>query len=158
LEAEGVRVRVRVGNSEIEVESPKPLLDEVIEKAESLLLRMSEVTPVPARGHEAPKVPVGHEPTALDEMPQIVIEKGDSLGDILLKLFTTPWGSTPRRLGEILETLRSYGAIYPKSSVAVSLLRMVHAGKLRRFKEDGGYVYVSATPLASTAGQPMPSE
>jgi hypothetical protein len=158
LEAESVRVRVRLGNSEIEVESPKPLLDEVMEKAESLLLRMSEVSVIPSRGHEAPKVAGGHEPMAPEEMPQIVIEKGDSLGDILLKLFTTPWGSTPRRLGEILETLRSYGAIYPKSSVAVSLLRMVHAGKLRRFKDDGGFVYVSTSPVISAPGELVPGE
>ena len=46
--------------------------------------------------------------------------------------------------------MQSYGLNYPKQSVAVALLRLAKATKLRRFKaEDGEYVYTSALNVAA---------
>jgi len=49
----------------------------------------------------------------------------------------------------VREVLQSYGMNYPKQSVAVALLRLAKATKIRRFKaEDGEFVYTaSAMPL-----------
>ncbi|MFC1755742.1 hypothetical protein ACFL96_20520, partial [Thermoproteota archaeon] len=81
--------------------------------------------------------------------PEIHIDRGDSLTEIIVKLFVQLWGSKPRKLGEIREVLQSYGQVYPKQSVAVALLRLAQSGRLRRFKgESGEYVYTASTTLA----------
>ncbi|MCL5317081.1 MAG: hypothetical protein M1503_02290 [Thaumarchaeota archaeon] len=82
--------------------------------------------------------------------PEIHVEKGDSLSDIITKLFTDSWGRNPRKLGDVRDALQSYGQVYPKQSVAVALLRLAQSGKLRRFKSEGGeFVYTASTSLSS---------
>ncbi len=82
--------------------------------------------------------------------PEIHVEKGDSLSDIITKLFTNSWGRNPRKLGDVRDALQSYGQVYPKQSVAVALLRLAQSGKLRRFKSEGGeFVYTASTSLSS---------
>ncbi|MGC9189137.1 MAG: hypothetical protein ACP5GG_00190, partial [Conexivisphaera sp.] len=58
------------------------------------------------------------------------------------------WGRRPRRLSEVMDALSSFGLIYPKSSVAVALLRLAKEGEIRRFKEGGEYVYIEREPAA----------
>lgn len=81
--------------------------------------------------------------------PEIHIDRGDSLTEIIVKVFIKSWGKKPRKLGEIREVLQSYGQVYPKQSVAVALLRLAQSGRLRRFKgESGEYVYTASTTLS----------
>lgn len=81
--------------------------------------------------------------------PEIHIDRGDSLTEIIVKVFIQSWGKNPRKLGEIREVLQSYGQVYPKQSVAVALLRLAQSGRLRRFKgESGEYVYTASTALS----------
>ena len=71
--------------------------------------------------------------------------------DVLLKLFTSNWSDTPKKLNEIREILQLYGLMYPKQTVAVTLLRMAKSGRLRRFKSNNGdYVYTASTSLISS--------
>jgi len=79
-------------------------------------------------------------------VPTVIIEKGDSLSDVISKFFADPWGRSPRKLMEVREALQSYGLNYPKQSVAVALLRLAKSSKIRRFKGEGGeYVYTAST-------------
>ena len=79
------------------------------------------------------------------QYPKIIIEKNDSLSVIILKMFEDEWGKNPRKLNQVKEALEARGLIYPRQSVAVSLLRLAQSGKLRRFKgKNGEFVYVSA--------------
>ena len=83
--------------------------------------------------------------------PDITINKSDSLTDVLLKLFTSNWSNTPKKLNEIREILQLYGLMYPKQTVAVTLLRMAKSGRLRRFKSNTGeYVYTASNSLISS--------
>ena len=76
------------------------------------------------------------------------INKSESLSVILLKIFQNEWGEKPKKLNEIREILNSYGLAYPKQTVAVTLLRMVQSGKLRRFKDNSNeYVYTPSNSL-----------
>ena len=90
----------------------------------------------------------------------IMVEKGDSLGDLVEKLFADPWGRSPRKLSEVREALQSYGLNYPKQSVAVALLRLAKSSKIRRFKGEGGeFVYTSTTSsTVSVAAAPVSNE
>ncbi|MGH9879611.1 MAG: hypothetical protein ACRD5H_18435, partial [Nitrososphaerales archaeon] len=83
-------------------------------------------------------------------MPEIKINKGDSLSDMIVKMFRDTWGKQSRRLADVRQVLDSYGLSYPKQSVAVTLMRLAQNGKLRRFKgTDGEFVYTAATSLLS---------
>jgi hypothetical protein len=136
-----VRLRVRVGNSEVEVEAESEKLTEVINTIPSILEKLRPSVTEQSRGFTDEKKE--------SSPPQIKIEKEDSLADIIEKMLSSEWGSSERKLSEIREVLRLYGLNYPKQSVAVALLRLAKAGKIRRFKtESGDYAYTSSYPAA----------
>ncbi len=84
----------------------------------------------------------------IDQLPQVSLEPNGSLPINILRLFSVDWGKRPRRLAEVKEILDNYGMVYPKQTVAVTLLRLAKEGKIRRFKsERGEYVYVSSATV-----------
>jgi len=126
-----VRVRVKIGVNEAEIEAPINEVKGIVE----LLPNIISSLPLAERPSEI--VPQ-------KDLPELKVDKKDSLTDIILKLFNTPWGKQARKLSDVKSVLDSYGLIYPKQSVAVALLRLAQSGKLRRFKgEEGEYVYTS---------------
>lgn len=152
------KIRVKLGAAEAEVEADPEHLREAIELIPALAAKL----PVAAMQHQAP-VSSGTEPTearksdvhAFSEMPSITVDKSDSLADIIGKFFADPWGRERRKLSDVREALQSYGMNYPKQSVAVALLRLAKAAKIRRFKaEDGEYVYTVASPGPVSPAQP----
>jgi len=85
----------------------------------------------------------------IDQMPQVSLEPNAPLSANILKLFSAEWGRKPRRLAEVKEILDNFGLVYPKQTVAVTLLRLAKEGKIRRFKsERGEYVYVSSATIS----------
>jgi len=81
------------------------------------------------------------------DLPNIKIERGDNLPSILRKMFDSEWGRKPRTLKEVIDALASMGQYFNKSTVAVTLKRLVERGELRRIKgDDRIYRYVSAGP------------
>ena len=150
-----IKIRVKKGSNEVEIEAPASTLQNAI----GLITDMMEKIP----NEPQPKTHTGYrdsaqngdpgigslQPTRLD-IPEVQVDRDESLTSILSKLFRNTWGRTPRKLGEVREVLGSYGLSYPKQSVAVALLRSAQSGKLRRFKGDGGeYVYTASTALAT---------
>jgi hypothetical protein len=158
-----VKIRVKSGDSEVEIEASLSdireaidLIPEVLEKlpqatlerrssavagssAQAATQRASEPAPVAFQASAAPS----------SSAPTVSIEKGDSLSDVISKFFADPWGRNPRKLMEVREALQSYGLNYPKQSVAVALLRLAKSSKIRRFKGEGGeYVYTVSTAAA----------
>jgi hypothetical protein len=127
-----LKVRVRVGEYEVEFQVGVGDVAAALDVVRGLL----KMLPQPSYGFEGAETP----------QPTVRVEEGDSLADVILKIFSDRWGRRPRRLGEVCEALASQGLMHPKQSVAVALLRLAQAGKLRRFKERGEYVYVTATP------------
>jgi len=129
-----IRLRMKIGANELEIEAPLELWEEAMEKVDQLLDRFSQAG-----------IAVAQKPSPA-ELPSVKIDPKMSLTEMLERFFSDPWGSKPRRLGEVRAALHSYGLTYPKSSVAVALLRLAQAGKIRRFKEGNEFVYVSAQP------------
>lgn len=135
-----VRLRVRIGNAEVEIEAESEYLAEVVETIPRVIEKLKV-------NFESRSLPIQQKKET--PPPPISIEKSDSLSDIIEKLFSSEWGLSERKLSEVREVLRIYGLNYPKQSVAVSLLRLAKAGKIRRFKtESGDYAYISSTPAA----------
>jgi hypothetical protein len=148
------KIRVKLGSAEAEVEADSEHLREAIELIPEVVAKLPRegahgvegVKARPAVQTDEPMVP--HVPS---QPPTIVLEKGDSLADVIGKFFADPWGRERRKLSDVREALESYGMNYPKQSVAVALLRLAKATKIRRFKaEDGEFVYTAST-------MPMPA-
>ena len=143
------RIHVRTPQAEIEIEAPDMnSIDEVIDAASRLLNGLTNQPIVQGRGVERQPAEVDRRYPSV-EIPDIKIDKEDSLPSILVKMFSTQWGRKPRKLMEVKETLDSYGIIHPKQSVAVALMRLAKYSKLRRFKMEGEYVYVAGSELVA---------
>jgi hypothetical protein len=153
-----VKIRVKSGESEAEIEAPLSSIREAIGLIPEVLAKLpqasSERRPAPVISSARAAAPYGSEPPSAavptpavpTSIPTVSIEKGDSLSDVITKFFADSWGRNPRKLMEVREALQSYGLNYPKQSVAVALLRLAKASRIRRFKGEGGeYVYTAST-------------
>ena len=157
MTVEAVRIRVRIGTNEVEIEAPQASLGDVINLIPEVIQKLpEEAEPKGRRTAVLPQQDARPAPEyearqpALANLPEIRVEKDDSLADVITKLFREPWGRKPRRLGDVRVVLESYGLIYPKQSVAVALLRLAQSGRLRRFKgEEGDFVYTASTALSA---------
>jgi hypothetical protein len=139
-----VKIRVKLGAAEVEVEADPEHLHEAIKLIPELVSKMpgasAERLEIRGEPEEAPR-PQESVPT---QIPSVAVDKNDSLADIIGKFFSDPWGREKRKLSDVREALQSYGLNYPKQSVAVALLRLAKTTKIRRFKaEDGEYVYTA---------------
>jgi hypothetical protein len=156
MSSDNVRVRVKVGANEVEIEGPKDTLKELIEMVPAIVEGMGNEKPSPiqaAAAGQLASVAQGPQPS-LQDLPELRVEKGESLPSIMTKLFGSPWGRTPRRLLEVKGALESFGLVYPRQSVAVALLRLAQEGKLRRFKgSDGDFLYTSSTSLMQSGAE-----
>ena len=159
MSTDGVRLRVRVGANEIEIEAPLAVIKDALDLIPEMVKRLPREEPSTAMKPPAlvpqPKeqltsyLPVS-QPPSRSVIPEIRVERDDSLADVITKIFRDPWGRQPRKLSQIREVLESYGLIYPKQSVAVALLRLAQSGRLRRFKGEGGeFVYTASTILGA---------
>ena len=140
-----IRVRVKTSTGEAEVEADPEHIREAIELVPELASKLPS-------GNALSQVSTGlqkPDPSEAESrgiMPNVTVEKSDSLADIIGKFFTDPWGRESRKLSDVREALQSYGLNYPKQSVAVALLRLAKTTKIRRFKaEDGEYVYTASS-------------
>ena len=130
-----IKVKVKIGSNEVEVEAPLELMNNAIEFIPKLMEKIN-ITNKEIK-NEVSQV-----------LPEIKIEKGDSLSEIILKLFKSEWGKSSRKLSDVKSILESYGLSYPKQSIAVTLMRLVQNGKLRRFKDNNNeYVYTASIQL-----------
>ncbi len=153
-----VKIRVKSGESEAEIEASLSNIRQAIELIPDVLAKLPQTSverrPGPASAPAQYAAPYAAEPApvaaqasaAPSSIPTVSIEKGDSLSDVISKFFADQWGRNPKKLMEVREALQSYGLNYPKQSVAVALLRLAKGSKIRRFKAEGGeYVYTAST-------------
>ncbi len=156
------KIRVKLGPAEAEVEADPEHLREAIELIPELAAKLPGAGAQGTTSVRAMPAERTDEPTALNgpsQLPAIILEKGDSLADVIGKFFADPWGRERRKLADVREALQSYGMNYPKQSVAVALLRLAKATKIRRFKaEDGEFVYTASTIPLPTGLSPRREE
>lgn len=144
-----VKIRVKVGAAEAEVEAEPEQLKAAIDLIPEVIAKLPVAGPQKREEAAQQAVAAGVERdtgSGQVELPVVKIDKSDSLADIIGKFFSDPWGRERRKLFDVREALQSYGLNYPKQSVAVALLRLAKTTKIRRFKaEDGEYVYTAST-------------
>ncbi len=133
-----IYLRIRIGGNELEVSGG---YDEVMELVKSLMPYLTGAQSSDVRVEQRPQ----EEEVIAGDLPDVKIKSGEPLTQILTKFFSTDWGKKPRQLKEIIDMLESYGVYYPKSTIAVSLKRLVQRGVIRRLRgRDKHYLYVSA--------------
>jgi hypothetical protein len=139
-----VKIRVKLGAAEAEVEADREHLREAIDLIPELVSKMPGASAERMEIRNEPEAATPRQETGPAQLPSVSVDKSDSLADIIGKFFADPWGRERRKLIDVREALQSYGLNYPKQSVAVALLRLAKTTKLRRFKaEDGEYVYTA---------------
>jgi hypothetical protein len=145
------KIRVKIGAAEAEVDADPDHLKEAIDLIPALAAKLSpagslrQEFPIPASSNLETATQSG---ASLSQLPTVTLEKTDSLSDVIGKFFGDPWGREKRKLSDVREALQSYGLNYPKQSVAVALLRLAKATRIRRFKaEDGEFVYTVSGPV-----------
>ncbi|MCP8321507.1 MAG: hypothetical protein H3Z52_11305 [archaeon] len=155
-----VKIRVRLGVNEAEIEAPLSAVKEAIHLIPELVQHLPKsITTQPLQTKPEAITEISSKEENLTEkpkiLPEIKVEKDDSLPNVITKFFKDEWGRHPRKLSDVRDVLESYGLIYPKQSVAVALLRLAKEGKLRRFKDEGGeFVYTSSTSLTISSLSP----
>ena len=143
-----IKIRVKLGQAEAEVEADPDHLKEAIDLVPELASKLSSMrsSETEARPRSADRISEPSGTGAQVQLPLVTIEKGDSLADVIGRFFMDPWGRERRKLSDVRGALQSYGLNYPKQSVAVALLRLAKTTKIRRFKaDDGEYVYTSSS-------------
>ncbi len=143
-----MKIHVRTSGGEVEIEVGDPSsIDTAIDAAARIMQELASRAHARAAQAQPVQAPPEQEGGAA-ELPNVKVEKGDSLVSVIKKMFESEWGKRPRRLSDVMNALSSFGLVYPKSSVAVALLRLTKEGEIRRFKEGGEYVYVEREPAA----------
>ena len=146
-----IKIKVKIGENEIEIDGTISDIQESLELVPEIINKLAnkELTQEKMNNEEGILSIEEKQSSNLEskpsQYPKIIIEKNDSLSVIIFKMFEDEWGTNPRKLNQVKEALEARGLIYPRQSVAVSLLRLAQSGKLRRFKgKNGEFVYVSA--------------
>ncbi len=166
MTSDTVKIRVRSGTSEAEIEADLAHIREAIDLIPEVVKKLPDGGPASRVGAAIAPMPsaeaASETRSAPAPLPIVTLEKSDSLTDVIVKFFGDSWGRERRKLLDVRETLQSYGLNYPKQSVAVALLRLAKTTKIRRFKaEDGEYVYTAASAFVSPTHplqQPLPSD
>ena len=144
------RINLKISNSEVDIECDIDNLPDIISQIPNIIQSITNISG-PSSTEENIRISDNPVENQLSLPPEIVINKSDSLTVVLLKLFTSNWSNEPKKLNEIREILQLYGLMYPKQTVAVTLLRMAKSGRLRRFKSNTGeYVYTASYSLLSS--------
>ena len=144
------RIKLKISNTEVDIECDIDNLPDIISQIPNIIQSISNISG-PNSAEENIRIFDHSVENQLSTLPEITINKSDSLTDVLLKLFTSNWSNNPKKLNEIREILQLYGLMYPKQTVAVTLLRMAKSGRLRRFKSNNGeYVYTASNSLLSS--------
>jgi hypothetical protein len=138
-----VRVRLRIGDAEVEIEGRKEEVQELLGIAEKMEAFVRRISPA---AKEAPSILIPDEgvsapPGSSEQVPALQPSK---LSDQLLQLLKSDWGRMPRTLNEIKQALELNAVHYPNPTIAARLNELTKRGKLRRLKKGSVFAYVAA--------------
>jgi hypothetical protein len=146
MERPPFRLRVRIGDMEVELGGEKSEvlstledLDEIVGKVSVAFNEENRKKPAKARKPKEELTPLDH--------PKV--ERTNQCGEAVTSLLSTDWGKTPRTIGELREAMEANAIFYPKTTLSGVLVWLVKKGQLRRWKDKKrGYLYVLNKPEA----------
>jgi len=147
-------LRVKIGQNEVEISGTQKEVLKTVEDLPKLVENVSKafVHIGPRSEAVVEKVPITVKLTspAVSSVEIPLIKKAKNCSQAVLRLLESEWGVwKPRTLPEIVEALKVNALNYPKSTLSGVLSWLVKKGKVRRWKTDGGYVYILAEKEAT---------
>ncbi len=122
-----IKVKMRVGNVEFEVEGTVEQVNEAIGKIlETVTEKLKETSLIAER--------------------EAVSSRAETCKAIILRLWREGWFSTPRGLGEVHGEMAKQGFHYDRTAVAHALIDLVREGVLTREGRPRRYRYAQKRP------------
>lgn len=141
-----VRVRVKVGSAEVEIECDRSVVEQTVKQVVSALQS---------------SMPAGLErPSALRAAPR-TSRRGLTCREVVATLYDEGWFSESRSLAQVSAELSRRGYNYDSTAVAHVLLDLVRQNILTRTGTSRRYRYVQRTPpegAADFSGQRHPAD
>lgn len=122
--SENVKIKLKKGDWEVEVECPENKIQEVLEKVLATL-------------------PVSQQQEVQEERKE---RSGTTCRDLIKALWEEGWFSQPRGLSDVDEELQRRGYHYDRSAIAHSLTDLVREGILSRIGTPRNYRYLQKHP------------
>ena len=126
--------RVKMGQQEIEISGTREEVMKTIEELPNLVASISKAFESTKNRGTTPK-------SVTSTYPSI---SSSSCSEAVLQLLGTDWGRQPRTLTELGEALKANALYYPSTTLSGVLSWLIRKNKIKRWKTDKGYVYVSA--------------
>lgn len=138
-EGRELRIRVRLGDYEIEVAGAKEDVLEILGSLDEVISNASSALGARSGSAAAPIAPESKQP---EELPNVQMERDIQAPDAIMSLLSTSWGNKPRNLTEMMAALEVNAIHFPKGTVAGRLTDLTRKGVLRRVKTPNGFGYV----------------
>ncbi len=126
--------RVKMGQQEIEISGTREEVMKTIEELPNLVASISKAFESTKNRGTTPKAVTSPYPSI----------SSSSCSEAVLQLLGTDWGKQPRTLTELGEALKANALYYPSTTLSGVLSWLIRKNKIKRWKTDKGYVYVSA--------------
>jgi hypothetical protein len=146
MERPPFRLRVRIGDMEVELGGEKSEVISTIDDLDEIVGKVSVAFNEENRKKTAKAKKPKEEMTPLD-YPKV--ERTNQCGEAVTSLLSMDWGKTPRTIGELREAMEANAIFFPKTTLSGVLVWLVKKGQLRRWKDKKrGYLYVVNKPEA----------
>ncbi len=146
MERPPFRLKVRIGDMEVELGGDKTEVLATLDELDEILGKVSSAFNGENRAKPAKVKKPKEEPVPMD-YPKI--GRTNQCGDAVASLLSTEWGKTPRGIGELREAMEANAIFFPKTTLSGVLVWLVKKGQVRRWKDKKrGYLYVLNQPEA----------
>lgn len=130
------RIKVRIGDKEIELEGQKEEVYKTIDDVGGILNKITDAFKSESKSTDMVQ---GH--SQVEHFPNI--PRTSQCSEAVTSLLETDWGKTPRAIGELREAMEANAIFFPKTTLSGVLVWMTKKGTLRRWKDKKrGYLYV----------------
>jgi len=126
-----VRVRVKVGSAEVEIECDRSVVEQTVKQVVSALQS---------------SMPSRLEQPSTAQAPPRTSRRGLTCRDVVASLYDEGWFSESRSLGQVSAELSRKGYNYDSTAVAHVLLDLVRQNILTRTGTSRSYRYIQRTP------------
>lgn len=126
-----VRVRVKVGSAEVEIECDRSVVEQTVKQVVSALQ-----SSMPSRLEQA----------STTQTPSRTSKRGLTCRDVVAALYDEGWFSESHSLGQVSAELSRRGYNYDSTAVAHVLLDLVRQNILTRTGTSRRYRYIQRTP------------
>lgn len=123
-----IKVKMRVGNIEFEIECQEEQLQAAIEKILTSITNKIKEIPVTLTS------------------PRASTPRAETCKGVIQKLWMEGWFATPRNLGEVHTEMAKRGYHYDRTAVAHALIDLVKEGILSRDGKPRRYQYAQKRP------------